>query len=364
LTAAPGNKEEYVASSNELVEFVGDALARGASRAEIEAVLQHAGWSRDMIRDAKAAYADVAFPVPVPKPKPYVSAKEAFLYGLLFSTLYLAAYNTGLIAFLFIDHAFPDAAVLAYPSYVRQEMRWALSALIVSFPVFLYLSVLVERSVRQDPVKRRSRVRRQLMYLTVFIAAIVLMCDFVALVYNVLGGELTTRFILKVGAIAAIAGAIFGYYLSDVRLEDTTPEVDDRHHRVFAVSATVLVAAMSASALALIGWPANERARHLDSRRIADLRRISQSANVYFQRHGRLPASLAELSSEPGLSLPAGDASTDRYDYRVSGGTRYEVCATFQRHSSESEPFARSDFWAHGPGRQCFQLEAKARVAE
>jgi len=42
----------------------------------------------------------------------------------------------------------------------------------------------------------------------------------ITLVYNVLGGELTVRFVLKVLVAAAIAGSIFGWYLVDLRREE------------------------------------------------------------------------------------------------------------------------------------------------
>ena len=41
-----------------------------------------------------------------------------------------------------------------------------------------------------------------------------------ALVYNVLGGELSVRFVLKVVVVAAMAATIFGYYLFDLRHEE------------------------------------------------------------------------------------------------------------------------------------------------
>jgi len=43
-------------------------------------------------------------------------------------------------------------------------------------------------------------------------AALVVIGDLVALVYNFMGGDLTARFVLKVGAILVVAGAVFGYY--------------------------------------------------------------------------------------------------------------------------------------------------------
>ena len=56
--------------------------------------------------------------------------------------------------------------------------------------------------------------------LTLFVAAVVLIVDMITLVNNVLGGELTLRFLLKVLVAALIAGSIFGYYLWDLRKEE------------------------------------------------------------------------------------------------------------------------------------------------
>ena len=99
-------------------------------------------------------------------------------------------------------------------------MRWSVSSLIVAFPVFLYTSWLVGRDLAADPNKRHSKVRRWLTYMTLFIAAGVIVGDAVALVYNLLGGETTTRFLLKVVVVAFIAGTIFWYYLTDLRREE------------------------------------------------------------------------------------------------------------------------------------------------
>jgi hypothetical protein len=350
-----------VAANDELLGFVRESLARGTSRAEIEAVLLRAGWSRDQVNTALDAYADVEFQIPVPKPKPYLSAREAFMYLLLFSTLYVCAYNLGVLIFDYINRAFPDPAVTTYYNeYTRQSVRWALSSLIVAFPVFLYLSSIVERAVRRDPGKRRSNVRRWLMYLTIFAAASILIGDFITLVYNVLGGELTTRFVLKVLTIAAIAGTIFGYYLSDLRLEDTRPVVDDRRRtRTVAAIAVASVAAVVLAGFFVMGRPAEERARRLDARRVDDLRGISNAAELYLDRHKRLPASLSELSAEGGTGISTHDPGGRAYEYRVTGERSYELCADFQRDSAEAGARMAGDFWSHGPGRRCFQLERK-----
>jgi hypothetical protein len=210
--------------NEDLVGFVRDALARRLSRPDIEQALLRGGWTKEQTRAALDAFVDTDFPLPVPRARPYLSAREAFQYLVLFATLYASAYYLGNLIFDFINLSFPDPSWVtdgyAYDGYARESIRWSVSALIVAFPVFLYTSWLTSRAIARDPVKRSSKIRRWLTYLTLFIAATVLIGDITTLVYNLLGGELTVRFVLKVVTVALIAGTAFTYYLRDLRVEE------------------------------------------------------------------------------------------------------------------------------------------------
>ena len=204
--------------SANLEVFVRDALSRGQTRAEIARVLAEAGWPAEQVTLAVSAYADVAFPVPVPRPRASLSAREAFLYLVLFTALYLSAFNLGIILFQLIDRAFPDAAAPRYElSGSGTTMRWAIAGLVVAFPIFLWVSSYVGREVAANPAGRLSPVRRWCTYLTLFIAVACLIGDATTLVYNLLSGELTGRFVLKVLVVALIAGTTLMYYLRDLR---------------------------------------------------------------------------------------------------------------------------------------------------
>ena len=206
--------------TQDLDVFVREALAKGAGREAIENALAAAGWPAAQARSALNGYADVEFPVPVPKPRPYLSAREAFLYLVLFATLYLTAYHLGSLLFDLINRAFPDPAMTDFGRPVGRSMRWSIASVIIAFPVFVYVARYLGRELARNPVKRLSAVRRWLTYLTLFLAATVLIGDMITLVYNVLGGELGIRFVLKVLVVAVIAGTIFGYYLWDMRREE------------------------------------------------------------------------------------------------------------------------------------------------
>lgn len=209
------------AATQELERFIHESLARGVPRASIETALASAGWPPEQVRGALEAWAEVEFPVPVPRPRPYLSAREAFVYLVLFASLYVTTYHLGDLLFALIDRAWPDAADPGYRyRSFAEEIRWSTASLIVAFPVFLYVAHYLGRDLARRPVKRLSAVRRWLTYLTLFVAAGVLVGDTIALVYRLLGGELTLRFVLKVLVVAAIAGTVFGWYLTDLRREE------------------------------------------------------------------------------------------------------------------------------------------------
>lgn len=207
-----------------LTAFIEQALRNGASREDVEKALKDAGWAQNQISDGLAQYADIAFVVPVPRPKAQLSARDAFMYLLMFATLYLSAYNFGRLLFQFIDLAFPDPLRGPPPALIRNTIRFATAALIVAFPLFLLIASRIAREVRAAPARRGSAVRKWLTYLTLFIAASVIVGDCITLIYNFLIGELTVRIILKVFVIALIAGVIFGYYLRLMKVDDEALE--------------------------------------------------------------------------------------------------------------------------------------------
>ena len=98
-----------MAGNKELAQFVRDALSAGKSRVEIAAVLGQAGWSGQEVSDALAGWADVPFAPPVPRPQPIVTARDIFIYALMFGAFLLGAgYLVGLLHALF-DHFIESA---------------------------------------------------------------------------------------------------------------------------------------------------------------------------------------------------------------------------------------------------------------
>ena len=128
--------------------------------------------------------------------------------------------------------------------------------------------------------------------------------------------------------------------------------------RALGGMAIVVVVVAVAVGLVLSGSPAAERARRLDARRVEDFVRISSAIDLYFVRQHTLPANLTNLGPPSGPSLSLTDpATSETYEYRTLAAKRYELCAAFSAPSNEAhyEP----EFWKHGAGRQCFQMDVR-----
>ncbi|WP_323779831.1 DUF5671 domain-containing protein [Thalassovita sp.] len=202
--------------ADQLAQFVAEALKEGRSRDDIATALQQAGWAANEVSDALSAWADTGFIPPVPRPRPYVSARESFLYGLMFLALAMSAWNITTLGFELIDLWLPDLTN-RYSRYDISTVRWSISVLVVFFPLFLWMNSRAQSAAKADPGKRRSAVRKWFGYITLFLAAITLLGDLIAVIYALLSGDLTARFIAKAALVALTAGLIFGYFQGETK---------------------------------------------------------------------------------------------------------------------------------------------------
>ena len=201
--------------ADQLSEFVRHAMAQGGNRDQIAQALTDAGWSAPEIDEALHSWQAMPGLPPVPRPRPYASATEALLYGLLFLSLSVVAWNISDLGMAVLDQLIPDPAErIHYPG--GGELRWPIAALIVFTPLFLFLNGKVAALARGDGGRRRSLVRKWFASMTLLIAALVLLGDGISIVYALLSGELTARFAAKAGLVASIAALVFAYYRDEL----------------------------------------------------------------------------------------------------------------------------------------------------
>lgn len=149
------------------------------------------------------------------------SPKDVFLHLLAIISLYVSAGSFVALLFQYINISFPDLLQQGdyYLRSAYSSIRWAIATLIVVFPVYIFTNWLLGKDYAKNPSHRDLRVRKWLIYLTLFAAALFIIGDLIALIYNFLEGELTVRFFLKIAVVFLVAGAIFWYYLMDIRKE-------------------------------------------------------------------------------------------------------------------------------------------------
>lgn len=289
------------------------------------------------------------------------SPKDFFFYIGSIVALYVSA--VGIIALLFqlINILFPDAVSGMYGSYgYTSGLRSALSALIVAFPIYVFLTRAINREISLVPQKGESLILRWLTYVTLFLAGVTVAIDLIALINTFLSGEITTRFVLKVAVVLVVALMIFGYYVFDLKRE-----VANRRAIMsgFMWVAVVMVLASIIGSFFVIGSPATARALRFDEQRVNDLQSIQWQVVDYWQQKGALPAELTALGDPiKGFMVPVDPETKQAYTYTNKGDKTFSLCATFSRPTQERDnsrayPAMAIDgpsYWKHDAGNVCF----------
>lgn len=349
--------------NNDLHVFVRDALARGLSPDRLRTALREARWADADIEAALSEWHDAGLGVPVPRRRIALSSREAFLYLLMFVALHMVAFHTGAILFVVVGQWWPDPMLNVSFETVVDRTRFSVASLLVAFPVFLLASRVVGRALASDPEKRNSGVRRWLTYLTLFIAACVLIGDFIALVLSALRGELVGSFVARVVVVGAIAGWLFVHYLGGMQREESDAPRSPRSPWLSRLAAAV-VALTIVAGLWISGRPQVARQTVFDRQRVEALWNLSREVLAHRRDTGRLPADLDALSGTGAQMayLSMLDPLTNRpYEYVVVTPDSFTLGAVFQRPDSigPSGVF-RSPFWSHGAGPKRFGFAYRA----
>jgi len=206
-----------VSNRESVLDFIKAAKSEGASDEFLVAMLRERGWSS---KELFAAFADhyaglTGHAVPS-RPDQSERAKEAFYYLLAFLTLGTWTIALGSVFFLLIEHRFPDP-LEPLRTFDFDSIADNLAALIVAFPIYVFVSWIIAKSVRENSERLESGVRKWLTYLAMLLVAATLICDLATFLAYFLRGGLTVRFVLKVVTILIIAGGVLLYYLASLR---------------------------------------------------------------------------------------------------------------------------------------------------
>lgn len=290
------------------------------------------------------------------------SPKDFFLHLLAIIALYMSAASLMTLLFQYINVLFPDP--LAYASYtsIAGFIRYAMATLIIIFPVYILVSKMLNGEYAIMPEKREYKLRKWLVYFTLFVAGITIITDLVVLIYNFLGGDMTSRFALKILVVLLVAGVIFWYYQKDLK-----NAISQKQIKTLAYGVSLFILASIVAGFFTAGSPMKARLYKYDEERLNGLRNIQYGIMNYWQRKEVLPQTLSDLKDDiSGFQASIDPQTLKEYEYTVKDKTVFELCAEFNLPSnfgvigrSVSESLAMkgvyNENWDHEAGRVCFE---------
>jgi len=284
--------------------------------------------------------------------------KNFFIQVGIFVSLYVSAVSFLVFLFSVIDDVFPPA--LNYYSDSSSGIRFSISTLIVVFPLFIWLGRVYRKFVETNPELKESKLRKWIIYFTLFVTGTTIAVDAIVLVNTFLGGEdFATGFVLKVLSVFVVAGAIFTFCLKDLKgYFDGNP----KQSKFWSMVVSVIVLLSVVGGFVLIGSPSTQRSKAYDNQRVSDLQSIQNQITYYYQSKGTTPTSLIDLDDPlSGFVTPTDPESSSPYTYNKISNVKFSLCADFNlasndKQTANSKPMYEVDQnWIHGEGVACFE---------
>jgi len=194
-----------------------------------------------------------------------------------------------------------------------------------------------------------------------------MLVDLVVVIMFFLEGEITTRFLMKATAVILVLGAVFYYYLRDA--QGYWQMRMGMSVMYGAVATAIVIGAISAS-LYHLEMPSEAREARIDNEQVLALQDIQWRTEEYYRTNKELPSDLPTLYGE--FPVPEAPEGRTAYEYKVTGGETYELCATFGRDSSPtgtdysiarpvtSPGLSKNFVWDYKTGEWCFEREVSS----
>jgi hypothetical protein len=289
--------------------------------------------------------------------KDHSSAKDFFIHLLSSITLYISAIAFLMIAFQLIGYLFPGASIESWQGdYSSSTLRTGISMLLITLPVFIGTRMFLAKMYKDDPSRKDFVLRKWLVYLTLFVAAVIIIISLISTVNVFLSGDLTARFVLKALVTVIVAAKLFSYYFFDMRDELTVVK-----RNLYLWSTIIVSVVLVVVTFVIVGSPAQARLSRLDADRVSDLSMLTVNVENYYSAEGALPA---DMQIDPVMGIPAADlvdpSTKEAYGYEVVGEKAYKLCATFSTDTQNPDKpkdsggaYYDAD-WSHPQGEYCF----------
>ena len=288
--------------------------------------------------------------------------KDVFLHLFNIVTFYLSVIGFVTLLVQYINALFPDALNYYFTS-IANSVRWSTSVLFIAVPAYLFTTWLLNKDLKAEPEKRDLKLRKWLIYFTLFVSAITIIIDLMTFVYYFLDGELSIRFALKVLVVMLVISSVFGYYMWELKRDNKASTVP----KILAIVVSVVVLASIIAGFFIVGTPSDQRKRRFDEQRIQELQMIQEQVINYWTMKNKLPENLDNLKDDiSGYAVPNDPETKMPYEYKIVEPLKFELCANFALSSKENKflnegpkyysPYSSfQQNWDHEASRVCFE---------
>jgi hypothetical protein len=289
------------------------------------------------------------------------SAKFVFFYMLSLVTLIFMSLSSGMIVFQIINKFIVDAMNIYSGVYDPDALKFAISALIISTPIFYLCAREINKNLFSGELEKDSGIRKWLTYFILFISSVVMIGWLIGTINTFLNGDLTLKFALKAITSIGIAVAIFSYYFYDIRREKTEKIKDAVVQSYFYISLGAVLIILISSFL-VVESPAETRTRKNDEAVIQKLTSINNEVNNFYNTDKKLPVDLNALLQRATYLTKEdfkNSASGENFVYKITGDNAYQLCATFLlSNKAAAAPYSYPDMsWKHDAGYQCLPFK-------
>lgn len=289
------------------------------------------------------------------------AAKFAFFYVLSLVALTFTAVSIGMIIFQIINKKIVDALEIYGSGYSPEALKFAISALVISAPIYFITVWLINKNLLSGALLRESDIRKWLTYFILLVSAVVMIGWFIGVINTFLNGELTLKFALKALTSIAIAATIFSYYFYDIKREEVlgagNKVVSAYFYAALALAAVVLI-----SSFFIVESPKEARARRHDEMVLNNFSSIDGALNNFYLKEGKLPDTLSELmESEKFVTadIIKDPLSSKEFEYQKLSDKTFSLCADFMTSNREKDDASIYDYyrqeWPHDAGNQCLE---------
>lgn len=283
--------------------------------------------------------------------------KFAFYYLLSLVALIFMSLSTGMIIFQLVNKYIIDLIDQYSGRYEPSALKFAISAIIVSTPIYYYMTSLILKNLHKGYMQKESAIRKWLTYFILLVSAVVVIGWLIGIINTYLEGDLRTKFILKALTALTIASGIFSFYLYEIKRKDVNKK--DKIIKIYFYVSILIVLSAFISAFLIVESPKETRNRKLDQNIISNFNQIENAINSYIDDYNKMPENLqillAEYSylSEKAIKHPI---SNQVYEYKIISDIEFELCADFLSVNMEdTNNRYYSEKWKHDVGYQCLK---------